>query len=228
MHMPTPTPVALHPLRSDGPRPLTDDARGAFDPVHQAWIDADRADDIDPDSGDPLRAAPDALARRGLMLRPWSRVDVPAFRAILDDPVVWTHLPDPMPRPLDDLAAARLIGLANGLDSHVVRAVVCDGVPVGQVRLDFGIGNAGEVAEISYWLGRAHWGQGFGRALVAATARRAFARLPGLLRLVAKVHPANPASARILGRGGFRPCPAPVAAFAGWQWFALRRQELRG
>jgi RimJ/RimL family protein N-acetyltransferase len=228
MHMPTPTPVAMHPLRSDGPRPLADNARCAFDPVHQAWIDADRADDIDPDSSDPLRAAPDTLALRGLMLRPWSKVDAPAFRAILDDPAVWAHLPDPMPHPLDDHVAARLIGLANGLDSHVVRAVLWDGVPVGQVRLDFGIGNASEVAEISYWLGRAHWGQGFGRALVTAAARRAFARLPGLLRLVAKVHPDNPASARILGRGGFRRCPAPVATFAGWHWFALRRQELRG
>jgi RimJ/RimL family protein N-acetyltransferase len=226
MHMPTPTPVALFPLRSDGPRALSADARLAFDPVQIAWIDADRADDLDPAGSDPLRAAQDGLALRGLTLRPWARGDLAAFRAALDDPAVWTHLPEPCPAPLDAGAAAALIDLANRLDTHLVRAVVCDGVPVGQVRLDFG--GRTEQAELSYWLGRAHWGQGMGRALVAGTVRRAFARLPSLLRLVAKVHPANPASARVLTRAGFRPCPAPGAAFADWHWFALRRQDLRG
>lgn len=226
MHMPTPTPVALLPLRSDGPRGLSPLARLAFDPVQIAWIDADRADDLDPAGSDPLRAAQDGLALRGLALRPWSRGDLPAFRAALDDPAVWAHLPEPYPAPLDDGAALALIDLANRLDSHLVRAAVCDGMPVGQVRLDFG--PRADQAELSYWLGRAHWGQGMGRALVAGVVRRAFARLPDLLRLVAKVHPANPASARVLMRAGFRPCAAPGAGFADWHWFALRRQDLRG
>jgi len=235
MHMPTPTPVALHPLRSDGPRALIAADRPAYDPVHQAWISAERADDLDPAGDDPLRAAADGLARRGLSLRPWTRDDLPAFRAALDDPAVWAHLPEPYPDPLDEPAAAALIALANGLDSHIVRAVVCDGVAVGQVRLDLsgsgaatGSATGAGTAELSYWLARSHWGQGMGRALVAGAARRALARMPDLLRLVAKVHPANAASARVLERAGFRPCAVQDPAFADWTWVALRRQDLRG
>lgn len=229
MHMPTPTQGFSGPPRSAGPVPLTAAVPAdalAFDPVQIAWIDAARRDDIDLDGDDPLRADADGLAARGLALRPWRPDDAAAFRALLDDPAVWAHLPEPYPAPLDPAAAAALLALANRLDAHVVRAVCHQGVPVGQLRLDFAAGRG--AAELSYWLGRAHWGRGWGSALVAAAARRAFRRLPALLSLIAKVHPDNPASERLLRKAGFRPMPAPDGAFAGWRWFRLRRQALRG
>lgn len=234
MHMPTPSLVALHPLRSAGPRPLGPADRRAYDPVYGAWINAARADDLDPAGDDPLRDADDSLARRGLVLRPWDQGDLAAFRAALDNPAVWAHLPEPYPAPLDAGAAATLITLANTLEGHLVRAVVCDGMPLGQVRLDFAAHQPAKrsEAEVSYWLAQSVWGQGMGRVLVAGTVRRAFARMPHLLRVVAKVHPDNTASARVLARAGFRPCQPPPAAVAGgfadWNWVALRRQASRG
>jgi RimJ/RimL family protein N-acetyltransferase len=224
MHMPTPTSLGVSVPRGAGPRPQTEAAATAFDPVQIAWLDPARPDDLDPDSDDPL--APlieDAAHRRGLVFRPWRAADRAAFRALLDDPRVWAYLPEPYPDPLDDAGAAALIDLANRLDSHVVRAVVRHGQPLGQVRLERG---APGVAELSYWLGAAHWGRGIGSAVVAAAAARAFARLPGLVRLTAKVHPDNPASARLLIKAGFRPCAPPDGAFADWRWFHLRRQAL--
>lgn len=227
MHMPTPTGFVLPP-RSRGLLEQRLNSRGGYDPQHGGWIAIDRDDDLSPRDADPLSWAADRLDLRGLALRPWARGDLAAFRGLLDDPAVWAHLPEPYPDPLTDSAAADLIDLANRLDSHLVRAVTCETLPVGQVRLDLAPLRAGRgFAELSYWLGRVHWGQGFGTALVAGTAARAFGRMPGLLRLVAKVRPENPPSARVLERAGFTPCPAPLPGFDDWRWFALRRQDAR-
>jgi RimJ/RimL family protein N-acetyltransferase len=223
MLMPTPTSLGISMPRSTGPLPPAADA--AYDPAQIAWIDPGRPDDIDPDGDDPLAPlAADAAIRRGLTLRPWGPGDLDRFRALLDDARVWVHLPEPYPAPLDAAQASALIHLANRLDTHIVRAAVCDGAPVGQVRLDLTAGPG--TAEISYWLGAAHWGKGLGGTLVAAAARRALSRVPGLVRLTAKVHPDNPASARVLAKAGFQPCAAPGRAFADWTWLHLRRQWL--
>ena len=225
MLMPTPTPIMLLPPRSLGPQPLPVAARTAFDPVHGHWIDTDRPDDLDPRGCDPLSAMDDALAARGLGLRPWATGDAPALAVLLSDPAVWTHLPEPFPGPLDPEGAAGLIALANRLDRHIVRAVTHQGAVIGQVRLDLSPG--GGTAELSYWLGRAFWGQGFGSALVAGAATRAFDRM-ALLRLVAKVRAENHASARVLARAGFRPLPQPpLPGFDDWVWKGLRRQDAR-
>ena len=225
MNMPTPTRVHLLAPRSVGLEPLSPHATASYDPAQIAWIDAERADDLDPDSDDPLAAGADALARRGLSLRPWRRSDLQTFRVLLDDPEVWAHLPEPYPDPLDTESAAVLIGLANSLDAQLIRAALCDGIAVGQVRLDLSPANG--TAEISYWLGRDYWAQGIGKALVAGTVRRACDRIPDLLKLVAKVKPENTASARLLRRAGFTACTTPpLPGFDDWHWFALRRQDL--
>jgi len=227
-HIPTLPPRSAGPAAAATATAATATAgprRQGFDPVQAGWLDLDRRDDIDPESCDPLRQGPDRLAALGLAFRPWLRSDLADFHALLDDPAVWTHLPEPFPQPFDTAAAATLIDLANRLDSHVVRAVLRQGRPVGQVRLDMTAGPGR--AEISYWLGRDHWGQGLGAALVAAATQRAFARNPDLLKLVAKVRPGNPASARVLERAGYTPLAQPPRpGFDGWLWFGLRRQAL--
>lgn len=226
MHMPTPTSHAVSAPRSAGPQPLPTHARPAYDPAQLAWIDPARPDDLDPPGDDPLAGADDALARRGLTLRPWGPDDLTAFCARLDDGRVWAHLPEPRPQPFAAEQGAALLSIANRVPGHIVRAVVCDGEVLGQVRLDLSAGPG--AAELSYWLGAAWWGQGFGSALVAGAAGRAFARMPDLLRLTAKVHPDNPASARVLAKAGFHPCPAPGTLWPDWRWFHLRRQDQRG
>jgi RimJ/RimL family protein N-acetyltransferase len=226
MHMPTPTSHAISAPRSAGPQPLPVTAAPAYDPAQTAWIDPTRPDDLDPQGEDPLAGADDALARRGLTLRPWAPDDLDAFCARLDDTRVWAYLPETRPDPFDPDQGAALIAIANRVPGHIVRAVLCDGEVLGQVRLDLGAGPG--AAELSYWLGAAYWGQGFGSALVAGAAERAFARMPDLLRLTAKVHPDNPASARVLAKAGFRPCPAPGTLWPDWRWFHLRRQDHLG
>ncbi|MCC5986889.1 MAG: GNAT family N-acetyltransferase [Pararhodobacter sp.] len=202
----------------------------AFDPAAIAWVDAgaralaSHAEDILA----PLRKSEDALQRAGLTLRAWLPDDLPEFRALLDDPQIWAWLPEPYPDPLDEDTARTLITAAGTLPHHVVRAVLSEGKPVGQLRLEWDDGGRNRrEAEISYWLGQAFWGAGFGSAMVAGAVARAFGNDPALLRLVAKVHPENQASARLLQKVGFHELAAPPKGrgFADWRWFALRRQH---
>ena len=176
----------------------------AYDPAQAGWVPATCRDDLAPPLGAPL----------ALAFRPWEEADAPAFRALLDDPEVWRFLPESH-RPLSEDDARALIAL-SAAPHHEVRAVLADGRPVGQVRLLRG--PEGE-AELSYWLGRGHWGRGLGSALVARAAARAFADHPRLRALTARVHEGNPASARALEKAGF----AEEGRDGPWRWFRLRR-----
>ena len=85
-----------------------------------------------------------------------------------------------------------------------MRAVTKNGLPVGQVRLHFGVdSNDPSVAEISYWVGRAYWGRGIAGAAVAAFLTQIRDEHPAVTALVAKVKTGNRASERVLLRAGF-------------------------
>jgi RimJ/RimL family protein N-acetyltransferase len=191
----------------------------AYDPVQGGWLPADVVDDLD-DWALPLSAA---LAPAGrFRFRPWRPEEAALLRALLDDPLMWRHLPEPYPAPVSEALAGELIAVSALGGHHEVLAAEADDAPVGQMRLLFGGHGAdrGE-AELSYWLGRAQWGQGLGRALVAEATALAFARHPGLGRLTARVHPENAASARALVHAGFRDTGAPLPG--GWHLFERPR-----
>lgn len=196
--------------RSDGPilgRLLAEhqalDCELAFDPVQGGWVRADAVDDFHPSTG----ARPGWPRLAGTVaLRAWTPEDADLFRGLLDDPAVWEHLPNPYPGPISRQMAADLIALSNDAGFHHVRAVTLDGVPVGQVRLEYS--DAG--TELSYWIGRQYWGRGIaGRAV-----RACLATAPVRGALHARVRPGNTASRRVLDRAGFR--PASEGLRDGW------------
>lgn len=169
-----------------------------FDPVLQGWV----------------RLAPEAwrttVPERPVLtisFRAWTDGDLPVFRAMLSDPEVWRYLPEPFPGTLSDAVARDLLAVAQVTTFHEVRAAVLQGTPIGQTRLVWDApaspGAAPVSAEFSYWLGRAHWGRGYGRRIAIKSTGLAFARHPGLTSLWARVHPENRASRRILGAAGF-------------------------
>lgn len=215
-------------LRSSGPSGEPIHGLGLYDPVQIGWLRADICDDIDPEVSDPFVAGNDALAARGLALRHWRKDDLRQYRGLLDDPGLWAHLPEPYPAPLGDEQASALIETSNMPAHHAVRAVVLSGRPIGQIRLHFTPGDtARHDGELSYWLGRAHWGKGLASALVSGAVRRIHANMPGLLRLVAKARPENTASIRVLEKAGFAPIAPPAGrGFADWRWFGLRRHRM--
>jgi len=189
-----------------------------YDPVQIGWVPLSVEEDI-------LSRAPDAAATpvlpdEGLSLRPWRTDEAGVLRGLLDDPEVWRHLPEDYPDPLTDEVAAELVAISLLEHHHEVRAVEVDGEVVGQVRLLFdGHGADRSGAEISYWLGRAHWGRGIGTKLVRHATETAFARHASLERLTARVHPDNSASAAVLAKAGYAHGPRSD----GWVWFQRRR-----
>ncbi len=220
-------------VQSYAPKASCEDASLAYDPGEGVFVAIDQVDALTREGIDPLQPlSDDAAMRRGLGLCPWRGKDFPAFYKLLSDPRVWRFLPETFPAPFDTEQAEALFKLALTLENHLVRAVWLDGAIVGQVRLDFSIATRPqrEIAELSYWLGAEFWGKGIGSALVAAVPVRAFGRMPALLRLIAKVHPNNLASARVLAKAGFQEIAPPqfpaAAPFTRWRWFQLRRQDL--
>lgn len=167
----------------------------AYDAAQNGWVPLQ-----------PFAAVDDAMT-----LRPWRAEDAAVFTALLDDPAIWRWLPDPYPDPLTEDLAADLIALSNAAPHHLVRAVEHDGVPVGQVRLAFAPGDTRQAeGEVSYWLGRAHWGAGLGRRMVAQFVAQVLADRAGLQALFARVHRDNSASAKVLQHAGFHAVgPAP-------------------
>jgi RimJ/RimL family protein N-acetyltransferase len=199
----------------------THTADPAFSPALQTW--ASPAFPSQAEWPDPL-AAPetgDALCAAGASLAPWRVADAPRLAALLSDESLWRWLPEPDPGTLDTGHARVLVTAANAAPHQdIVRALWREGQAQGQVRVN--LAPCGQRGEISYWLGRDARGSGLGGKMVCAAIVRAFANLPRLKRLNARVHRANLASARVLAKVGFAQGPAD----GDWNWLHLRRRSV--
>jgi len=191
-----------------------------FDPAQNGWLRADTTDDLnetDPRAGWPSATTIVQLQTR-LRFEAWCEDDAETFRALLDDPHVWAHLPGDYTGPMSIDTARDLITLSKDEALHLVRAIVfCDTI-VGQVRLEY----RDEEPELSYWLGQEHWGRGIGAHAVRSFVKRCFTDDPTLDHMIARVRPENTASLRILEKAGFiregRSNAAP-------DWIILRRDR---
>jgi RimJ/RimL family protein N-acetyltransferase len=168
-------------------------------------------------SGLPLPLPDPALRDGDLLLRPWSGADAAALALAWADPEIarWTGVP---PRH-DEVAARRWIDgdadrRARGLSLDLV--VERAGEVVGEVGLS-DIDTAARRAEIGWWVGAGHRGQGIATRAAGLVAAWAVAELD-LEVVVARCHRQNPASGAVARRAGFRPVgedgPAQVWAFA--------------
>jgi RimJ/RimL family protein N-acetyltransferase len=141
---------------------------------------------------------------RQIGLRVWVEDDLPHYGAMLRDADLWTYMLEAAPGRLDDDLLRGLIALSTDGDHHMVRAVISDGHPIGQVRLEFGADRT--TGEISYWLGKTARGKGLGTQMVQRFLQTLDARHPDLGRVTARVHPLNQASQRLLLACGFARC----------------------
>lgn len=187
----------------------------AYCPLQQGWVALGAAEDGETGSplswhagqrplfkqvqGRPVHPRPDSLT-----LRVWVEDDLPAYRALLSDPSLWTWMPEHRPERLDDDTCRALIALSTEGAHHKVRVATVAGLPVGQVRLEYGAEPG--TGELSYWLGAPARGKGLGREMVARFLDRLAARRPDIRRITARVHPENRASIRLLLACGFTAC----------------------
>jgi RimJ/RimL family protein N-acetyltransferase len=138
-----------------------------------------------------------------LILRPFRPGDEDDLVTAADDRAVWLHLRDRFPHPYAREDAERWIAHARAATPPADLAVTLDGRVIGGVGLERGSDVNRLDAEVGYWLGRSHWGRGYGTEAVTAFVDFVFATFP-FERLHAWVFAPNLASRRVLEKCGFR------------------------
>ena len=149
--------------------------------------------------GDQLAAA----SAGPFSFRPWTADDAEVYRALLDNPNVWSFLPEPYPGELSVGMARTLITLGS-IDGQTAEAVLHDSRPVGQCLLRLQQAVAGvRCAEVAYWLGEQHWGQGWMKQILPAFLHRAMQK-SSLDAVYAWIRRDHEASRRVALHAGMR------------------------
>lgn len=138
----------------------------------------------------------------GIVLRRWRASDLDALVRHADDAQVarWVSRRFPHPYTRAD-GEAFLGGQVIDLNNPVL-AIEIGGEACGGIGLHAAAQPAPELAELGYWLGSAHWGQGRMTRIVAAYLDWAAPAL-GLQRIEALTLPDNHGSVRVLQKNGF-------------------------
>lgn len=244
MQMPCGTDFNPNRLRSDGVLSSQElefckvqNLAVSYDPVQIGWVPASCFDDFN--WGTRSARAP-RTTRRGAVsaapqinalhaqytLRAWTQADLQTYIELLDNPKLWTYMPETLHAPLTKDSASALIDLSNNSNHHQVYAVSRNGQVIGQLRLQFDVDPTdANVAEISYWLGEAFWGKGYGSEIVNLFTQRAFADNANITALIARVHRDNASSFAVLSKSGYARIGVDPKN-ANWRILRLERSAL--
>jgi 8-oxo-dGTP diphosphatase len=148
-------------------------------------------------------AAP-ALRTARLLLRPLCPADAAEFHRLINDWDICRTLPDaPFPYPAQlatDWIEAAAADRAAGKAHQFAIVQTATGTLIGCAGLR--LSRDQKSAELGYWLGRRHWGEGFAAEAAARLTAWGFSELL-LPKITATVSADNPASIAILRRAGF-------------------------
>ena len=136
------------------------------------------------------------LTTARLHLRRLTTDDAPAMAGLLGDDHDAIQMTSHVPDPCTVDGARAWIAMRSGDDSYPF-AIEVDGTMIGVI----GCRVEGELAGLGYWIGRAHWGQGF--ATEAALAVLRFVASLGVRTVEADTFVGNAASVRVLEKIGF-------------------------
>ena len=149
--------------------------------------------------------APEPIETERLRIRRLEEADLPSLFAVNSSDEVTALLPYATWATMADADAwyQRMAGIqATGTALQFVIASKATGSAIGSCLL-FRYEAGSARAELGYVLGRAHWGQGLMHEALTGLLSCAFTGM-GLRRVEAEVDTRNIASARVLGRLGFR------------------------
>ena len=138
-----------------------------------------------------------------LFLRPTWPEDWTEIHPLIDDVALARHMARaPWPYSPDHARAAAGVAQAARFPHFAITLPHGQGPGAPLVGM-IGLAPCRDGAELGFWIGRAHWGQGL--ATEAAGAVLAIARLLGHRRIYATHFADNPAGGRVLARHGFVP-----------------------
>jgi ribosomal-protein-alanine N-acetyltransferase len=137
-----------------------------------------------------------------LVLRPFRAGDEPDIVRHANSRAIWLGLQDLFPHPYTEAAAASWIRHCQGQEPAVNFAICLAGEVIGAIGLTLRTDVFRFGADVGYWIGEAHWGNGYATEALRGISGYAFETL-GLRRLSAGAFSNNPASARVLEKAGF-------------------------
>lgn len=135
-------------------------------------------------------------------LRPWRTSDAAIIAPLIGDRDVWINLSDRVPHPYELKHAEEFIARHSAIDPATNVAITVNDAPVGGIGIFPGEGINRVSAEMGYWLGKPHWGQGIASAALPAMTRYV-AETFDFSRIAALVFTRNAASARLLEKAGY-------------------------
>ena len=136
-------------------------------------------------------------------LRPWQWADSKKLTSLINNRKIWDNVRDYLPHPYTYKDAD--LFLQHNVDQVVQTnfAVIRDGEITG------GIGYIPKddvykfTAEIGYWIGEPHWGQGLATEAIRLLVKKIREQSPLIVRVYAEVFDYNKASMRALEKNGF-------------------------
>ena len=139
---------------------------------------------------------PNSLSIQDLFLRDVVEDDLPLFFEFQLDPDANYMAAFTARDPTDHEAFTAHWNKIMVVPTNIIRTIVCDGQVVGSVSSYEESGKP----EVTYWIGRAHWGKG-----IATRALTAFLTHVNTTRpIYARVAKDNPGSRRVLEKCGFQ------------------------
>lgn len=138
-----------------------------------------------------------------IRLTPLAPIHAAALQPLLEDPAIAATTPFPHPYPADGAQAyiEKSVALWQAGTQYVFAVCGPSDQPIGMALLK-GVDREKGEAELGYWIGRPHWGQGYATEAAVGTLAYAFETL-GLRTVLAVTLESNPASLRVLDKLGF-------------------------
>jgi len=159
---------------------------------------------------EPLHQPHTVSESSAFAFRPWSFDDAGVYSELLGNPRIWEYLPEPFPSEFTVDTARTLIEVGAIGFHHDTAAIEVDGRPIGQCLLRFDRHFAGSrAAEVAYWLGEEHWGQGWMSRVLPVFTHRSFHQ-HSVDVIYAWIVKDNEASIRVAERAGYRRSPFPL------------------
>ena len=143
------------------------------------------------------------ISGESCLLRPWRRGDEESLARHADNYLIWRNVRDDFPHPYTREKARDWISTCLRQERPVSQlAVIVDGEAAGAVGMMRGRDIYRCTAEIGYWLGEQHWGNGIMTEAARLFTGYVFEQFP-IERLYGWTFDFNPASARVLEKAGY-------------------------
>ena len=138
----------------------------------------------------------------GATVRSFVPQDAPLLASYANDPAIMSFMHDAEPRRYTEAEAAAWIEVVRMQSPECHFSIARGEEIIGGIGLELQHDIYAHSAELSYWVGRRHWGQGIATRAVGAVTDYAFWQLR-LQRLYARVFDGNVASQRVLEKCAF-------------------------